>query len=353
MESEQKLIFAIGNPLLDISAHCTHDTLDKYDLKFGLACLAEEKHKPLFDELWEKEDVEKIPGGAAMNYLRSANFMLKAHKENACTYFGSIADDERGTTLKTALDNEGVNHNFSYGEDTYTGACACVIVEKERALCADLGACLKYKTSHFDDNVDTLGNHKFISAYGFFITSNYEALVKAANYATDNSKTFVFNLGAVFLIHGHKKEYAEILEHCDIVFGNEDEIDAFGEVFEIGSTDRNDIAKWIAESPKKDTTKSRIVVITQGKEPTIVVTKSHESETTDIQSYEVDELEHDKIVDTNSAGDSFAGGFMASIALGHSTETAVKSGAYCAKYIIQQSGCSFPTTSEFEYPEAS
>ncbi len=54
-------------------------------------------------------------------------------------------------------------------------------------------------------------------------------------------------------------------------------------------------------------------------------------------------------MDTNGAGDSFVGGFLAAIAQGKDMETAVKAGQYCASEVIQQSGCSFPAEKKWEW----
>jgi adenosine kinase len=349
MES-QKLIFAIGNPLLDISAECDTSVLEKYGLTNGMACLAEDKHKTLFEDLWKQDNMESIPGGAGMNALRSANFMLKGEHENSCMYFGSISADERGDVLKKALESEKIESDFSIAEDTYTGACAVVINNKERALCADLAACLKYKTEHLESNIEKLVNYKIIYLSGFFITSNLEALKKVAQYATDNDKTFAFNLGAVFLIDCHKDEYLDIIQHADIIFGNEDEIDAFGKAHGVESKDRKDVAEFIAKLPKKNVNKPRVVIAHQGSLPAITSIYDSANDKLTTATNEFDVLPADQVVDLNSAGDSFAGGYLAATALGHGHETALKAAFYSARYIIQSSGCSFPTPNEFEYP---
>ena len=67
------LIFGIGNPLLDLSKTVQdEELLKKYKLGLGLACLAEESHMPIYKELWEMEGVDRIPGGSALNSMRSA-----------------------------------------------------------------------------------------------------------------------------------------------------------------------------------------------------------------------------------------------------------------------------------------
>lgn len=78
MEGHDLLIVAIENPLLDVSVQLqTQDLHNKYGLQHGLACLAEEKHLPLYDEIWNMDGVVKVPGGSSLNTVRSANFMLK------------------------------------------------------------------------------------------------------------------------------------------------------------------------------------------------------------------------------------------------------------------------------------
>jgi hypothetical protein len=53
METQDLLIVAIENPLLDISVELTSDEiLTKYELQHGLACLASEKQMGLYDEIW-------------------------------------------------------------------------------------------------------------------------------------------------------------------------------------------------------------------------------------------------------------------------------------------------------------
>lgn len=67
----------MGNPLLDISANVDEDFLSKYDLKPNNAILAEEKHKPLYDEMIKKYKVDYIPGGATQNTLRVAQVIVR------------------------------------------------------------------------------------------------------------------------------------------------------------------------------------------------------------------------------------------------------------------------------------
>jgi len=82
---------------------------------------------------------------------------------------------------------------------------------------------MKYKTEHMTTNIHLAASAKIIYTTGFFITSNFEALMVAAKFAHEHKKPFAINLSAVFLVMGHKNEFLEMVKYADFVFGNEDE----------------------------------------------------------------------------------------------------------------------------------
>lgn len=96
---------------------------------------------------------------------------------------------------------------------------------------------MKYKTEHMRDNIHLAQSANILYTTGFFITSNFEALMLIAKFAQENNKPFAVNLSAVFLVSGHKKEFLQMVNYADFVFGNEDEFKAWGEAHEYGTTD--------------------------------------------------------------------------------------------------------------------
>lgn len=68
----QGVLLGMGNPLLDISANVDHKLLQKYDLKSNNAILAEEKHKPLYEELIDLYNADFTAGGSVQNTMRVA-----------------------------------------------------------------------------------------------------------------------------------------------------------------------------------------------------------------------------------------------------------------------------------------
>lgn len=237
------LIVGIENPLLDISIQLpNNDLVDKYGLQHGLACLAEEKHLPLYEELWKMDGVQKIPGGSSLNTVRSANFMLKDTHAGKCAFFGSIGQDEVGQVLEKELEDNGIHAYFHKDQETPTGSCAVLVSNHNRTLCANLAACLKYPTSHLEANMAVLEKAALLYTSGFFITCNYEALLKYLTYATESNKPLAANLAATFLIQFNTEQVNKLIEHADYIFCNEDEAKVFAQANKLESEDFKHIA---------------------------------------------------------------------------------------------------------------
>ena len=164
--------------------------------------------------------------------------------------------------------------------------------------------------------------------------SNFEAVKALCNYATTNDKPLGFNLSALFVIQFYMDQVRETIKHADYVFCNEDEGSAFATANGLEAHDRVGIAKQIASYEKASSTRPRIVIITQGAEPTIVATGRAGQEAT-VELIPVAPIDQSTIVDTNGAGDSFVGGFFSQLALNaDDLTTAVNKGNELAGKVI-------------------
>lgn len=270
--------------------------------------------------------------------------MLKDIAPRKVAFFGSIGHDEIGKTLQRELETNGIHGYFSIEQETPTGSCAVLIHNKERTLCANLAACVKYRTEHLVSNLSALENAALLYTSAFFITSNFEALQTYARFAAEKNKPLGYNLSACFLIQFNTAQVNEILEHADYVFCNEDEAKCFADTNKIEHRSLKDVAVAIAKWKKVNSLRPRIAIITQGKDPILVAVSGDEIKE---HEFEIPAIEKDLIVDTNGAGDSFVGGFLSQIVQGKDLETAIKAGIWLSGQVIQRNGCTFPEHNTF------
>jgi len=298
---------------------------------------------PIYDELINTEGRLTTPGGSALNSSRAAQHLLKGGNQGSVAYIGCIGNDSMGEVLEKETVNSGVHANFFKDAETPTGTCAVVVVGGERALCANIAAAAKYPTNHLDSNMAFLEKAKFIYSTSFFITSNFEALIKIGKYCAENNKPFGYNLSAVFLLQFFKDQLMEALSYSDYIFANEDEADAYAKAMDKEGADRTEVAKMLVQAPKVNSKRNRISIVTQGPEPVLVGQLKDNGEV-EVKSYPVPKIEAGNIIDTNGAGDSFVGAFLAKLLEEASLDDCVDAGIKLSSIVVQRSGATFPET---------
>jgi len=332
-------LLGMGNPLLDISATVPAEMLTKYKLKANDAILTEEEE--IFKDLVDNHEVEYIAGGATQNSIRVAQWIVA--KPNTATYFGCVGSDDTMKKLTEKATEAGVNVKYQIS-DKPTGRCAVLITGQDRSLVTKLDAANHFTVSHLEDadNWKLVEKSKVVYSAGFFLTVSVDSMLKVAKHCAAKDKTYSLNLSAPFLCQFFKDQMMSVLPYTDIVFGNETEAAAYAESQNLGTTDVKEIAKRIAMLPKENGSKSRTVIITQGKDPVVVVSEGKVTE------YPVTPLTEAEIVDTNGAGDAFVGGFLAQYIQDKPLSVCVKCGIWGATKIIQRSGCTLPEKMDFE-----
>ena len=324
-------IYGIENPLLDITSIVTEEFLNKYNLKVNTACLASEEHLPLFDTIIADPNVEYIAGGATQNSMRVCQWMLQI--PNSTYFTGCVGNDNNGKILANCAAKDGLNTYYLIDENTPTGTCAVLVHNKDRCLVANLAAANNYKIEHLlkDEIQAVWKNSKFYYSSGFFLTVSVPSALTIAQHAYETGKVYMTNLSAPFICQFFKDAVLSVLPYVDYLFGNESECKAFGEAMQYEDLSLEAIALKIASFEKKSS-KPRCVVITQGKDSTLVVYNGQ------IAHFTVPLVPKEKIVDLNGAGDAFVGGFISQLALGKNIFDCVRAGHYAAGYIIQVSG---------------
>lgn len=265
-------------------------------------------------------------------------------EKGATTYMGSVGKDANAKTMRECVEKYGVKASYYEAEEP-TGTCACVVVDKDRSLCANLAAANSYKVDHLKqaENWAVVEKAKVFYSAGFFITVSPESIEAVCTHANKEGKSYCFNLSAPFLMEvpPFKEVLTKTMPYIDYLFGNETECATFAKSERWDETDLKEIAKKISQLPKEG--KPRTVIITQGADETIVAVNG------EVSTYPVVKLEKEQLVDTNGAGDAYVGGFLAGLCKGKPVAECCAAGASAACAIVQTSGCQFPKPSEFTW----
>uniref|UniRef100_A0A8C5I744 Adenosine kinase n=1 Tax=Gouania willdenowi TaxID=441366 RepID=A0A8C5I744_GOUWI len=343
-QQHENTLFGMGNPLLDISAVVDKDFLDKFGLKPNDQILAEEKHKPLFEEIAKKSKVEYHAGGSTQNSVKIAQWMIqKPHK--VATFFGCIGTDGFGEILKKKAEEANVDAHYYEQNEEPTGTCAACITGDNRSLVANLAAANCYKKEKhldLDSNWELVKKAKVYYIAGFFLTVSPESILQVAQHASDKDKIFCLNLSAPFISQFFKEQLMKVMPYVDILFGNETEAATFAKELSFEMDDIAEIAKKTQELPKVNTKRQRVVVFTQGKDDTVATVGGK------VTAFPVMDIDQNDIVDTNGAGDAFVGGFLSALVKEQGLEECIRAGHYAANVIIRRVGCTFPEKPEFQ-----
>ncbi|EJD41499.1 adenosine kinase [Auricularia subglabra TFB-10046 SS5] len=331
-------LFCMGNPLLDMQVTNGEALLEKYKLKANDAILAGPEHAPLYEELIAKHKLTFVAGGAAQNAARAAAYILPP---NRVAYTGCVGDDELAEQLKQANSREGVHSAYQVKKGEKTGACAVILTGHHRSLVTTLAAAEKFEPAHLEtpEVAKLIDGAKYFYLGGFFLTHGVESALELAKKASAASKVFTMNLSAPFIPQFFKVQVEQIIPYVDIIFGNDAEAGAWAAANGLADTeDIPAIAKALAELPKANTARPRLVVITRGHLSTIVASSAEPGKP---REYAVTPLPDSEIVDTNGAGDAFAGGFLGAYILGKDLDQCVDVGHRMGAMCVGQIGPQF------------
>lgn len=346
-------IFCLGQPLLDIIAEVDPSVLERYGLKLNDMILAGEAHMPVFAEVAATPGAKYIAGGAEQNSARAAQWMLQ--EPGATVYSGCIGNDDFGAKMRSACAQDGVQADYMVDEALPTGLCAVLVVKPERSLCSRLEASNSYKPEFMrrPETWRLVEEAKVLFTSAYMVTTSLESMRLLAEEAARRGVAFCLNLAAPFLmkVPPLKAGLKEVLPYVTHLFGNLVEAETWAESEGWDTKDPVEIAKRLAlipsaapEDPDKPLGCSgRTVIITRGSEPTVVVYRG----TSMLQP--VVAVPQERLVDTNAAGDAYAGGFLAGLVKGQPLEGCCAAGAYAASVVVQHNGCSFPERPDFKW----
>ncbi|ORC93770.1 putative adenosine kinase [Trypanosoma theileri] len=324
-----------GHPLLDMSALASEELLAHHGIREGSVDLATPEQLPIFTKLLDAKDTMYHPGGAAMNAARTMKWICP---EMGVCCVGAMGCDQFQKLFTEALDTAGVQHLFEYHEDVPSGTCAALVVKKERAMLANLGAATRVSLAHMQstDVADAIQMASIFYAEGFFLNtiSSPDNILLVAEHAFREGKLFCFNLSAPYISSAFGDRLNLLLPYIDILFGCKDDFATFGTVM-WGAEMAGDIRKTLLRTVrllKRNASRPCLVVATCGGDATLV------ADDNGVVAYDVPHVEEAHIVDLTGAGDAFVGGFLAQYAQNPAIDACVAAGHAAASVVIRQWG---------------
>ncbi|KAF5289757.1 hypothetical protein FQA39_LY03674 [Lamprigera yunnana] len=324
-----------GSPLIDLVINVTDTFLEKFDLNHNDA-VALQNDNVLFEEV-EKLMPKYVIGGCALNTARA---LKKVLENGTCTVVGAVGDDDYCKYIKNQLDEDTVGWVF-VTLPTNTGRCAVLVNGNHRSLCTDLGASKYFTVENLQSEEiwKVVQNAHYFYLPGFFLSVSVECVTILAQHTFQ--KFFSLNLSAPFIVERYKDQILDLLPYVDILFGNETEVKSLAKALGWEYKDLSEMLLRINALNVRS--KSRVTVITRGPKSVLM---AHDN---NVAEFLVEELEQDKIKDTNGAGDAFVGGFLANFIMGKSLGTCVLGGIDIARRAIQHNGCLFGSNALAEW----
>ena len=310
-------ISALGNALVDTQYMVDHEFLSEIGLEADSMTLATpEEHAPIIKKLEEMgaESVSDCGGSATNSLVAAANYGSNCH--HVCR----VADDKDGNKYLESLQIAGVKHiGVSKEEsDLPTGKCLIFVTpDAKRTMSSMLG--ISAFLGPKDIDYDAVQNSKIFYIEGYMVTSdeNFSAVTSVLeNIGGDTLKAL--SLSDAGIVNGFKDKFKEIESFgIDMIFCNDDEAVAFA-----GTENLEKAIDFYKNQ-------SYMIAITKGSEGSIIIKDGQEifSPAVSINP-----------VDTNGAGDMYAGSFMHAYLKGHSLQECAEFSNYASSKVVETFG---------------
>jgi sugar/nucleoside kinase (ribokinase family) len=309
-------LYAIGNALVDMEYEVHDEFFKNHKIDKGLMTLVDEhRQNDLLNALGSAPKNQQCGGSAANTVIANAQFGGKGF------YSCKVAQDPIGDFYFHDLQESGVDSNLQTQKREFgtTGKCLVLITpDAERTMNTFLGITSTIGPTEVD--AEAIKNSKFMYMEGYLVASptGKEAAVEARKIAEAAGVKTALTFSDVNMVKFFKDGLFEMLgTGVDLLFCNESEANAF-----TGSTD-------FAVTREALKAFAKTFVVTLGENGAVIFDGT---QFIDIEPYSV------KAVDSNGAGDMYAGAFLYAITHGHTYASAGKLASLAASKVVSQFG---------------
>ncbi len=308
-------VYAVGNALVDIEYQVSDDFLSQWQIDKGVMTLVEaERQIGVIAEL-AKSPSEKACGGSA------ANSIMAIQRFGGQTFYScKVANDELGDFYRQDLMGAGVDTNLSENRpDGVTGTCLVLVTpDAERTLNTYLGITETVSDTELDPQAIANAQYLYLEGYLAGSETGRMTAVIAAGIAREQGVKVALTFSDPNIVQFCRAGLEDMVgSGVDLLFCNEKEALMWADTEDLESAKAE--LKLFAKT----------VVITLGSRGAWI---GHQEGEVMIQAYPV------KAVDTNGAGDMFAGAFMYGITNGLSLAQAGDLASRSAAQLVTEFG---------------
>jgi sugar/nucleoside kinase (ribokinase family) len=309
-------VYGIGNAIVDIVTEVDIDFFTRNEVEKGVMTLVDEKRQHQLMKAIDMKKSRMTSGGSA------ANTMIGVSQFGGRSFYSClVANDDLGKFFLEDLSRNGVDTNLKIENcpEGISGKCLVMTSpDAERTMNTFLGVSSNFSTQQLDE--EAIKNSAFIYLEGYLVTSpnGLEAMKEAKKIAEKNNVKTTLTFSDPSMVKYFSKQMEEIVgASVDMLFCNEEEAMIY--------TGTNNLQ----DAREKLKTVSKHFAITLGANGALI----YDGDTfINIEPYKV------KALDTNGAGDMFAGAFLYAITHGHSYAEAGKLASLASSRVVAQFG---------------
>jgi sugar/nucleoside kinase (ribokinase family) len=309
-------VYGVGNAIVDIVTEVDRDFFERNNVEKGVMTLVDEKRQL---ELMKAIDMQrsKLSGGGS-----AGNTVVAVNQFGGSAFYSClVAKDELGMFFLDDIQRNGVETNLKYENCPAGHSGRCLVMtspDANRTMNTFLGVSSFLAPEHLDGNA--IRNSRYVYLEGYLVASpkGLEALKAAKRMAEKDKIDVALTFSDPSMVKYFSAQMQEIVgASVDLLFCNDEEAMIY--------TGTNSVAE--AREELKEIAKR--FAITLGSNGALI----YDGDTfINIEPYQV------KALDTNGAGDMFAGAFLYAITHGHSFAEAGKLASLASSRVVTQFG---------------
>ena len=309
-------IYGMGNALVDIGTEVSDQFVQEHAIEKGVMTLVDEARQHQLAKAIHLPSSDMQCGGSAANTIIGA-----AQFGARCYYSCKVANDEMGNFYHQDLASNNVDTNLSHGahEEGITGKCLVMTTpDAERTMHTYLGITANY--SNKEIAIEALRESDYLYIEGYLVTGAHSraAMIEAKQLAEQNDVKTALTFSDPSMVKYFRDQMTEVVGGgIDLLFCNEEEALLYTR------------AETIEKAQEALKSIARSFVVTLGPKGALVFDGNNFYS---IQSFDT------VPVDTNGAGDLFAGAFLYGITHGKSFEEAGTLASLAASKVVSKFG---------------